>query len=356
MNTIYYTPGPAALYPTVTQHLQKAISEHIPSMSHRSSQFRALYQSVYEGLKELLDLPAGYGIFFLGSATEIWERILQNCVEKDSFHLVNGAFSRKFYDFAGNLQKQAHKQEVAFGQGFAIHDIQVPESAEMIAFTQNETSSGVATPLETIHAIKEQYPNKLVVVDAVSSAPYPEFDFTKIDSAFFSVQKAFGLPAGLGVWIAHEKCLEKAKQVASKGHITGTFNQLPNLWKFFEKFETPATPNVLTIYLLDKVIQDMLKVGKERIRQETDLKAIMLYDFLRESEQFDVFVENPDFQSNTVIVANTRKPARPILEYLAQKGLIVGSGYDKSLEQIRIANFPATSVEQIEILIEAMGQ
>ncbi len=354
MNPLYFTAGPAATYPTVGKHLAQALQDQIPSISHRSNQFRSIYQDTFEGLKELFDLPAGFGVFFLGSATEIWERLLQNCVEEAGFHLVNGAFSKKFYDFAHLLHKKAFKQEVPFGQGFLPENINVHYKAEIIAFTQNETSSGVATPVETIHQIKEQNPGRLVVVDAVSSAPYPIFDFTKIDSMFFSVQKAFGLPAGLGVWIANEKCLAKSELLESKGMLTGAYTKLTSLWKFFEKFETPATPNVLGIYLLNKVVKDMLAVGKDEIRQDTDLKAIMLYDYLRESELFDVFVENPAHQSNTVIVANTRKPAKPIIDALAKKGFIIGSGYEKSREQIRIANFPATSVEQMESLIEAM--
>lgn len=356
MKPIYFTPGPAALYPTVEAHLQQALRDNIPSISHRSSQFRAIYQSAYEGLRELLDLPTDMGVFFVGSATEVWERVLQNCVEQASFHLVNGAFSRKFYEFAGFLQKQAHKQETDFGKGFIAGELHVPQGIEMIAFTQNETSSGVATSVETIHDTKDAHPDSLIVVDAVSSAPYPIFDFAKVDSLFFSVQKAFGLPAGLGVWIANERCLAKAQTLESKGINTGAHHKLTNLWQFFKKFETPATPNVLSIYLLDKVVQDMLAYGKDKLRDETDLKAIMLYDFLRESELFDVFVENPEHQSNTVIVANTRQPASPILKTLEEKGFIIGSGYDKSREQIRIANFPATSVEQVEMLIDAMSE
>jgi len=113
---------------------------------------------------------------------------------------------------------------------------------------------------------------------------------------------------------------------------------------------------VLGIYLLGKVVRDMLAYGIDKIRQETDLKAIMLYDYLRESTIFDVFVQNPEHQSNTVIVADTLKPAKPILQALARKGFMVGGGYNKSLEQIRIANFPATSVEQMETLIEALQE
>lgn len=356
MNPIYFTAGPASMYPTTNEHIFQALQNNIPSISHRSNQFRSIYQDTFEGLKELLELPTGFAVFFLGSATEIWERIIQNCVEEAGFHLVNGAFSRKFYDFAHLLRKKAFKQEVAFGKGFQAEDINVHYKAEIIAITQNETSSGVATPVETIHQIKEKNPGRLVVVDAVSSAPHPIFDFTKVDSMFFSVQKAFGLPAGLGVWIVNEKCLAKSEILESKGISTGAYTKLTTLWKFFEKFETPATPNVLGIYLLNKVVKDMLAVGKEQIRQDTDLKAIMLYDYLRDSNLFDVFVEDPIHQSNTVIVANTRKPAKSILEALAQKGLIVSSGYDKSREQIRIANFPATSIEQMEILIDALQE
>ena len=64
-----------------------------------------------------------------------------------------------------------------------------------------------------IHKLKRSNQKRLMAVDMVSSAPIPEIDLDLIDTAFFSVQKAFGLPAGLGVWIANEKCLEKAKRL-----------------------------------------------------------------------------------------------------------------------------------------------
>ena len=47
-----------------------------------------------------MNIPEDNGIFFTGSATEIWERLIQNTVEHESFHLVNGSFSKKFYDFS----------------------------------------------------------------------------------------------------------------------------------------------------------------------------------------------------------------------------------------------------------------
>jgi len=220
MKQIYFTPGPAELYPTVNQHLQTAMDEQIGSISHRSQKFRDIYRFTDEQLRTLMNIPASHGIFFTGSASEVWERILLNCVEHESFHLVNGSFSRKFYDYAQSLHKFAHIEEKPFGKGFDYADLEVPEYAELVAITHNETSSGVQMRPTDIHRLKRKYSNKLFCVDMVSSAPYPDLDFSIIDSAFFSVQKAFGLPAGLGVWIASEACLEKAERLQRYESLT----------------------------------------------------------------------------------------------------------------------------------------
>jgi phosphoserine aminotransferase len=352
---IYFTPGPAQLYPTAEAHLKQALWDDIPSISHRSNQFRVIYQDTVEALKQLLGLPDNYAVLFTGSATEIWERLMQNCVEETSFHLVNGEFSKKFYEFGALLGKKALKQEVEVGKGFEVNDIQVDYKAELVAVVHNETSTGVITSEADIHQIKQQNSKRLVVVDMVSSAPYPQLDFKLIDSAYFSVQKAFGLPAGLGVWLANEKCLAKAEMLENKKMITGAHHRLSNLWKFFEKYETPSTPNVLGIYLLGKIAQDMLQKGIATIRAETDQKAQILYDFLAKDARFEPFVQNPAHRSPTVIVANTTVNAPELIKKISEQGLIMGSGYQTFKEkQIRIANFPAVSVEAVEQLCEAL--
>ena len=107
------------------------------------------------------------------------------------------------------------KHEVAAGEGFS-HPLEVPSSTEVIAVTHNETSTGVSLPLDFIYSFKTKHPDALLVVDAVSSLPYPDFDYSKLDSVFFSVQKGFGLPAGLGVWMVNDRCLAKAEQLSQK--------------------------------------------------------------------------------------------------------------------------------------------
>ncbi|MBD2703944.1 aminotransferase class V-fold PLP-dependent enzyme [Spirosoma sp. BT702] len=358
MQNTYFTPGPAELYPTFQQHLQVAMDEQIGSISHRSQRFRDIYKFTDEQLRILLSIPATHGIFFMGSASEVWERMLLNCVEHESFHLVNGSFSQKFYDYAVALHKHTHVLEKPFGEGFDAADIQVPEYAEVVCLAQNETSSGVQMKTSEIHKLKRKYPKKLFCVDMVSSAPYPDLDFGIIDSAFFSVQKAFGMPAGLGVWIASEACLAKAEQLQKSDTLTiGAHHTLPTLWKQYKTFETPATPNALFIYLLGKIAEDFNRIGIETIRKQTEEKARTIYKFLDSSDTYQSFVKQERHRSQTVVVATTQKPAAEVIAAAKMKHMIVGSGYGKFKEsQIRIANFPATSAEQISALIEQLKQ
>ncbi|OJJ17296.1 phosphoserine aminotransferase [marine bacterium AO1-C] len=352
---IFFTPGPAAIYPTVAQHTQVAFAEQIPSISHRSKAFQAIYQQTYENIREIFQLPDDYAVLFTGSATEVWERLLQNCVAQETFHLVNGSFSRRFYDFALLLNKMPHLHEVVWGQGFDVSQIDIPGNVEMICVTHNETSTGVSMPVADIHALKDRYPNKLLVVDMVSSAPIPALDFTKVDAAYFSVQKAFGLPAGLGVWLVNRRCLEKAQRLESQGQITGTYHRLTNLWKSFEKFQTPPTPNVLGIYLLSKVTQDLLNKGIRQMREETQQKADLLYKAVDTIEGLDIFVQNPAHRSEVVVVANTQGNAAELIQKVANQNMVIGSGYGKNkTSQIRIANFPATSLGEVEQLVEIL--
>src|SRR5688572_31368852 len=155
---INFTPGPSQLYFTVEDHMKQAFRDGIPSLSHRTKKFESIYGEAVSGLRQLLNLPSDYYLYFTGSATEIWERTVQNLVEETSFHLVNGSFSKRFFEISEQLGKKAAKHEVALGDGFAP-TLQVPHSTELIAVTHNETSTGVSLPLDFIYGFKEKHPD-----------------------------------------------------------------------------------------------------------------------------------------------------------------------------------------------------
>jgi phosphoserine aminotransferase len=353
---INFTPGPSQLYFTVENHVRQAFKDGVPSLSHRSKTFEQISKEATDGLRQLLDIPSTHFIYFTGSANEIWERILQNLVAEHSFHFVNGSFSKRFYEIGTLLNKKPVKLEAEFGMGFS--DIpSINASTELIGVTHNETSSGVVTAPEFIYALKNKYPDALMAVDAVSSLPYPSFDFTKIDTAFFSVQKGFGLPAGLGVWIVNEKCLAKADQLLAKGISIGSYHNLPSLHSHALKDQTPETPNVLGIYLLGKVVHDMLRRGITIIRKETEYKAAILYKALNEHSLLSPFVTKAEWQSKTVIVAHCGEHTERLTKFLISKGMQPGDGYGASKKtQLRFANFPTHSKEHFELLVDSLAQ
>lgn len=352
---INFTPGPSQLYFTVENHIRTAFREGIPSLSHRSKKFESIYIETVDGLRELLNLPSGYHIYFTGSATEIWERLIQNLVEEKSFHLVNGSFSKRFYEIALQLGKKAEKNEVGNGQGFD-HSLSVPVDTELIAVTHNETSTGVSLPLDFIYGLKSKNPRAIIAVDAVSSLPFPDFDYAQLDSVFFSVQKGFGLPAGLGVWMVNDRCLAKADALLTKGISIGSYHSLPGLHSFAIKNQTPETPNVLSIYILRMVVKDMIRRGIINIRQETEYKAALLYHTLENHKELQPFVSDKSFRSRTVIVAHSGEHTEKFTGKLIGNGMQPGDGYGAGKKsQLRFANFPTHSKEQFELLVDTLA-
>jgi len=349
----FFTPGPTQLYPGVELFIRKALSENVLSISHRSSAFKSIFKETTEGLRNLLKLPDHYHIAFTGSATEIWERLLQNLVTKSSLHFVNGSFSKRFFDISNALGFQALHLTVGDGQPFDLDAIEPDEAVELIAITQNETSIGFNFPAEAINKLRNRYPEKVLAVDCVSSLPGVALDFSAIDTAYLSVQKCFGLPAGLGVWFFNDRCRNLAEEKISKGFSVGSYHSIPSLVKSGSKNQTPETPNVLAIFLLNEVVKDMLNRGLENIQKETNAKSAILYQLINELDSLEPFIKEKNNRSKTVIVADVQNESEALIDHLSNNSLIIGSGYGQyKSKHIRVANFPAHSKEQIEFLVD----
>ena len=342
------------MYPTVAGHMKEGLAQDIFSLSHRDA-FIPVFQETVATIRALLSVPEAYHIVFVSSGTEAMERIIENCVEQESLHLVNGAFSERFFCIAQELKKSPRRYAVPWGQGFDFSQIDIPRATELLCVTQNETSTGVALDMEPVYMLKKQYPDLFIALDIVSSAPYVAIDYHSIDCAFFSVHKGFGLPAGLGVIILSPRALEKAIYLQRKNTTIGSYHTFPALASFAEKNQTPETPNTLAIYLLGKVIADMQQAGITKLREEQEAKAQLLYEFFDMHPVLHPFVNKGD-RSQTVIVVDTQGKTKEILQRLQQQGFIVGSGYGKYKDnQIRIAQFPAHSMEDVEKLLEAFA-
>jgi phosphoserine aminotransferase len=352
---LFFTAGPSQIYPSLETHIKSAMEAQVMSMSHRGKEFEKLYGDIDFWLKKLLGIPEDYHVLFFSSATEIWERLIQNCVERSSFHFVNGAFGERFRWTSAMLGRNALSVVVPDGTSFDYGSVDVPDEAEMLCFTHNESSTGVMLRVADIHAMAKRYPDKLVAVDAVSSMPYPDFDYEILDAVYFSVQKGFGLPAGLGVLILSPRAFETSLLLKNKGISIGSYHSFPVMVDAAAKRQTVETPNVFALYLFARVLEDFNAFGIDAIRQHTDTKARLLYEFFESDPEFNPAVHGIRDRSATLVVVNVGGRAKQFVELAAHAGYEIGYGYaDRKQDQIRIANFPAHSVADMEGLIGAL--
>lgn len=350
MKKTYFTVGPSQAYPKLEQYLNKAIEQDIPSLNHRGAEFKEMFKETVEDLKRLLNIPKTYQIFFVSSALEAMERTILGCAEKSSFHVISGSFGKAWADYALQLNKTVIRQELDTNN--SLIDLDIPKEAELICITQNDTSTGVWFDPKQISKLKRKFPEKLVAVDIVSSVPYVDLNFVNCDIVFFSVQKGFGLPAGLAVMIVSPRALKKAEKIKQKGISIGSYHNLLNLSQKALEFQTPETPNVLNIFLLNQVVKDMLKVGIESIRKQTEEKSKLIYSFFENHDKYFPYIKNVKFKSPTTIVIDVKGESEAIRKTLSKQGFIVGAGYgDNKLNHIRIANFPSHTIKNVRELL-----
>ena len=352
----YFTVGPSELYPIVPSKIKSAVSQGILSMSHRAPIFDDLFESTVDNLRSLLAIPKKHSIFFLSSGTEGMERIIQNMAMQNTLHMVNGAFSEKFYQTALQLKKKPIKNEVDLGKSFNWQEIYLPRDTELVCFTQNETSTGVALDLAEVYKLKKRFPKVLFALDVVSSIPYVAIDYSKIDAVFFSVQKGFGLPAGLGVLIVSPAAISKSLSLEKQYLSTGSYHSFSSLKKNADKYETPETPNILDIYLLNEVVKDMLNKGIDLMRKETEEKAKYIETFVEKSRELSYLAENSEIYSKTVHVLKVNGGAKQLMEHLKKHGFLISSGYGAMKnDYVRIANFPAHTIDNLEKLVDCLS-
>lgn len=355
---IYFTPGPTQLHPDVPAATREAESSGLLCASHRSPEFTGTVAATVDALRELLSIPRDHEVFFLGSATECMDRILWGAVRKDSYHLVNGAFAGRFHKLGLELGLAAVAAEVPDGEGFS--SVELPSRSELVAVTQNETSTGVAIPPDWIAALAREHPSTLVAVDLVSGWPHAHMDLEGVDAAFFSVQKGFGLPAGLGVMVASPRLLEVARTLREESPMRGGgHHNLLSLAQAASRSQTVATPNMLAIHLLGVVARAYLREGVRELRDATIHKAQLLYEAVEALPGWRPFVARREHRSSTVVVAHREEGVgvSTIQSYLRDCGMEVGGGYGAwKGRQLRFANFPVHSLEAVERLVQSLEE
>lgn len=343
---ISFYPGPSRLYSSIPAFMQEACEKGVLSINHRSPEFVEISKKLISLLKQKLRIPEDYTIFFTSSATECWEIIAQSLIKEKSFHLYNGAFGEKWMEYTQKLRPQARGKQFGLEEIIDPDYLPVLEDAELIALTQNETSNGTELSTDTLRSYRLRYPQKLIAVDATSSMAGVLLEFDQADVWFASVQKCFGLPAGMALMICSPAAVRKGLEIGEKDH----YNSFTAMVERMKDFQTTYTPNVLGIFLLMKVMEMVPDIRETDANQRKN--AGLWYAMLREMKEMKLLIENNAVRSGTVIALSGEEGLISRLKKEAKiEGILLGNGYGQwKANTVRIANFPAIEPQEFHKL------
>ncbi len=341
-----FYPGPSKIYPDVRSYMADAYDEGYLGTPHRGEQFVQLTRDTVVLLKQKLNIPQDYYIFFASSATECWEILIQSLTKTKSFHIFNGSFGEKWFEYAKRLRPKSEGLKFDLNEEMPVADLTIGTDTEMICFTQNETSNGTQVSATPILNLQNRYRNTLIAVDATSSMAGLNLKLIKADIWFASVQKNFGLPPGLAVMACSPRTIFRAKQMAERAH----YNSLLFLYEKMLNHQTTYTPNILHIYLIKRLLENR-PIVKEIDKALTE-RAHSLYAFFSQFTDFTLLVENEEVRSKTVIALQGNERLIDELKKRAlQHDIRLGNGYGAwARNTVRIANFPALLDEEYEEL------
>lgn len=333
--------------------MTEAAGQGLLSINHRSTGFVELFRRTVSLLRERLSIPPQYSVFFASSATECWELVGQSFIDLYSLHLHNGAFGKKWMEYRQKLSPNA--------SGHAFHLQHIPslnhllhfQDADLLCLTQNETSNGSQLRNRLMRKLRRHFSGgqKLIVADATSSMGGVELDWLCADVWFASVQKCFGLPAGMAVMVCSEKALEVAKTRGYNRH----YNSLLFMDEMAQKGQTTHTPNVLGLYLLCRTLEQRQPVSQTAPALRK--RAGLIYQRL-EKARFHLLVQNRMVRSETVVaVKGTPAYVQAIKQEALRNGFLLGNGYGAWKDTtFRIANFPAHTDQEVEALLQFLEQ
>lgn len=343
----HFGSGPSKIRPEQFAALASKGPELLGT-SHRQAPVKNLVKSLQDGLAELFDLPEGYRVVLgNGGATAFWDVATFGLVEKHAHHLVLGEFSKKFFGETSRAPflDESTAQQVEPGQGV------VPAftpGADLYAWPQNETSTGVALPVHRVGGTGE---HELMCIDATSGAAGLPVDLRECDVYYFSLQKGFASEGGLWVAIMSPAAIERARRIASGNRWIPDFLDLVTAIDNSEKAQTYNTPAIASLVLADEQVRWLNSSGglDWAVARTADSSA-RLYEWAEQREWATPFVADPRYRSQVVgtIDLDERISADEVLAVLRENGIVDAFAY-RALKrnQLRVAMFPAVDPHDV---------
>ena len=320
-------PGPTAIPPEILLTMAE------PILHHRNPLFEAVVAEVRENLKWLFGTKNEV-LIFASSGTGAMEGAVTNMLSPGDKAICvrSGKFGERWANICKAYGVQSVNIDIPWGDILEPAEVEKvlkanPDTKAVYA-TATETSTGARFPIQEIAAIVKNYPNTIMVVDAITGLGVFEIlqDDWGIDVLVSGSQKALMLPPGLAFAGVSDKAWEFNKTSTLPKFYFNWAKEFANL----EKNQTNFTPAISLIMGLRESLKMMKEEGRENVFRRIDILARAT----REGAMalgLKVFAKSPS-PAVTAIVAPEGIDGQAIYKTLWKKYGVTGAGGQDQLK------------------------
>lgn len=315
----------------------------ILEISHRSKEFTAVIEEARALFKELLDIPEGYDVVFLGGgASTQFCMVPMNLLAKKAAYLDTGTWASKAIKEAklfGEVDVVASSKEANYT--YVPKDYTLPDDIDYFHITTNNTIYGTELRRDLDVPVR-------LVADMSSDIFSRPVDVSKYDLIYGGAQKNLA-PAGVTFVIVKVDALGKVDRV------------LPTMLNYrthIDKGSMFNTPPVLPIYTALQTLRWYKELGGVKELQRLDEeKAAVLYDAIDKSRIFTGTARPED--RSVMNVCFVMKPEykeleKEFIDFATARGMVGIKGH-RSVGGFRASLYNALPLESVKALVETMN-
>lgn len=346
-----FNAGPSILPQEVIEQTAKAILEFdnnglsLMEISHRAKYFQPVLDEAEALFKELLNIPEGYSVLFLGGGASLeFCMIPYNFLEKKAAYLNTGVWAKKAMKEAkafGEVVEVASSADTTYN--YIPKNFTIPTDVDYFHMTSNNTIYGTE--------IRKDLDSPVPMIADMSSDIFSRpVDVSKYICIYGGAQKNLA-PAGVTFVIVKNDALGKVSRY------------IPTMLDYRTHIEGGSmfnTPPVVPIYAALLTLRWIKKEGgvKEMARRAKE-RADLLYGEIDRNKLFKATIADPEDRSymNISFIMNDdyKNLEEEFMKFATDRGMVGIKGH-RSVGGFRASCYNAMPLESVQALVDCMRE
>ncbi len=348
MKKYNFGAGPSILPQEVMQATAEACANFngsglsLMEMSHRTKDFQAVMDEAQALFKELLGIPEGYSVLFLGGGASMqFCMVPYNLLEGKAAYLNTGVWAKKALKEAkgfGEVVEVASSADANYT--FVPKDYEIPADADYFHITTNNTIYGTQ--------IRRDLDSPVPLVADMSSDIFSRpINVSKYGIIYGGAQKNLSM-AGVTFVIVKDELLGKVSR-----HIPTMLDYRTHV----DKGSMFNTPPVIPIYCaLQNLKWIKAQGGVAEMQRRAGERAAILYSEIDRNTLFrgTAALEDRSLMNICFVMNDEYKELEAeFLKFATERGIVGIKGH-RSVGGFRASCYNAMSVEGVQVLVQCM--